>query len=148
MKSVRSGTTGRMPSAHGVIFNDRSLEWNASTHVDAFRKAGWRTGLIGELHEVGGLGRGVRIEGAVVGEQVTGEAMYPRGDADLELGVGEGEGGGMHRMKVRGAAGVRCACRSTIKRLHWLIITCHPTSGPHQKTEQASGSGRPPGDYC
>ena len=25
--------TGRMPSAHGVIFNDRSLEWNANTFV-------------------------------------------------------------------------------------------------------------------
>ena len=25
--------TGRMPSAHGVIFNDRSLELGAATHV-------------------------------------------------------------------------------------------------------------------
>ena len=25
--------TGRLPSAHGVIFNDRSLEWGANTWV-------------------------------------------------------------------------------------------------------------------
>ena len=32
--------TRRMPSAHGVVFNDRSLEWGAGTHVRQFRRAG------------------------------------------------------------------------------------------------------------
>jgi arylsulfatase A-like enzyme len=42
--------TGRMPSAHGVIFNDRSLEPNANTFVAQLRDAGWRTALIGKSH--------------------------------------------------------------------------------------------------
>jgi arylsulfatase A-like enzyme len=42
--------TGRMPSAHGVIFNDRSLELNATTFVAQLRDAGWRTALIGKSH--------------------------------------------------------------------------------------------------
>ena len=49
--------TGRMPSVHGVIFNDRSLEWGASTHVRQFRDAGWRTGLIGKSHLQHGMSR-------------------------------------------------------------------------------------------
>jgi len=42
--------TGRMPTSHGVIFNDRSLEWGANTHVRKFRDAGYRTALIGKSH--------------------------------------------------------------------------------------------------
>jgi len=42
--------TGRMPSAHGVIFNDRSLELNTNTFVAQLRDAGWRTALIGKSH--------------------------------------------------------------------------------------------------
>ena len=42
--------TGRMPSSHGVIFNDRSLEWGANTHVRRFRAAGYRTALLGKSH--------------------------------------------------------------------------------------------------
>ena len=42
--------TGRLPSAHGVIFNDRSLDWGANTHVRTFRNAGYRTGLFGKSH--------------------------------------------------------------------------------------------------
>ena len=42
--------TGRMPSSHGVIFNDRSLEWTANTHVRQFRAAGYRTALLGKSH--------------------------------------------------------------------------------------------------
>lgn len=49
--------TGRMPSAHGVIFNDRSLEWGAATFVRAFRSAGWRTGLLGKSHLQHGMSR-------------------------------------------------------------------------------------------
>ena len=42
--------TGRMPSAHGVIFNDRSLEWGANTFARQFKAAGYRTGLLGKSH--------------------------------------------------------------------------------------------------
>ena len=49
--------TGRMPSVHGVIFNDRSLELGAATHVRQFRNAGWRTALIGKSHLQHGMSR-------------------------------------------------------------------------------------------
>ncbi len=42
--------TGRMPSAHGVVFNDRSLDPGVNTFVRGFKKAGYRTGLIGKSH--------------------------------------------------------------------------------------------------
>jgi len=42
---------------HGVVFNDRSLEWGAATHVRQFRDAGWRTALIGKSHLQHGLSR-------------------------------------------------------------------------------------------
>ena len=42
--------TGRMPSSHGVIFNDRALEWGSNTFVRTLRAAGYRTGLIGKSH--------------------------------------------------------------------------------------------------
>jgi arylsulfatase A-like enzyme len=51
--------TGRMPSVHGVVFNDRSLEWGANTHVRQFRRAGWRTGLFGKSHLQHGMSRAV-----------------------------------------------------------------------------------------
>ncbi len=50
MPNRASIVTGRLPSAHGVIFNDRSLEWGANTFVRRFRDAGWRTALIGKSH--------------------------------------------------------------------------------------------------
>ncbi|MBT5140826.1 MAG: sulfatase-like hydrolase/transferase [Acidimicrobiaceae bacterium] len=49
--------TGRMPSVHGVIFNDRSLELGAATHVRQFREAGYRTALFGKSHLQHGLSR-------------------------------------------------------------------------------------------
>lgn len=49
--------TGRMPSAHGVIFNDRSLDWGANTHVRRFADAGYRTGLFGKSHLQHGMSR-------------------------------------------------------------------------------------------
>jgi len=49
--------TGRTPSSHGVIFNDRSLDWNANTHVRQFRAAGYRTGLLGKSHLQHGMSR-------------------------------------------------------------------------------------------
>lgn len=49
--------TGRMPSAHGVVFNDRSLAWTANTFVHRLREAGYRTGLIGKAHLQAGMSR-------------------------------------------------------------------------------------------
>lgn len=49
--------TGRMPSAHGVIFNDRSLDWSANTFVRRFRSSGYRTGLIGKSHLQHGMSK-------------------------------------------------------------------------------------------
>ena len=51
--------TGRMPSAHGVVFNDRSLAWNANTFVRELAGAGYRTALIGKSHIQHGLSRNV-----------------------------------------------------------------------------------------
>jgi arylsulfatase A-like enzyme len=42
--------TGRMPSAHGVIFNDRSLSPGANTFVRELRANGYSTALIGWSH--------------------------------------------------------------------------------------------------
>ena len=50
MPNRSSIMTGRLPSAHGCIFNDRSLDWNSNTFVRRFRAAGYRTGLLGKSH--------------------------------------------------------------------------------------------------
>ncbi len=42
--------TGRVPTAHGVVFNDRSLNWGANTFVRSLAAAGYDTGLIGKAH--------------------------------------------------------------------------------------------------
>lgn len=61
--------TGRVPTAHGVIFNDRSLDWGANTHARQFRQAGYRTALIGKSHLQHGMSRNsvepVDAEGAI-----------------------------------------------------------------------------------
>jgi len=49
--------TGRMPTAHGVIFNDRSLDWGVNTFVRQFRAAGYKTGLLGKSHLQHGMSR-------------------------------------------------------------------------------------------
>jgi arylsulfatase A-like enzyme len=51
--------TGRMPSAHGVIFNDRSLTPGANTFARELVGAGYRTALIGKSHIQHGLSRNV-----------------------------------------------------------------------------------------
>ena len=70
MPNRSSIMTGRMPSAHGVVFNDRSLEPGANTHVRQFRAAGYRTALIGKSHLQHGMSRNAAFpsglsEGAV-----------------------------------------------------------------------------------
>ena len=49
--------TGRMPTAHGVVFNDRSLDWQANTFVRRLKKSGYRTALIGKSHLQHGMSR-------------------------------------------------------------------------------------------
>lgn len=49
--------TGRMPSAHGCVFNDRSLAWNTNTFIRGFKKAGYQTALIGKSHLQHGLSK-------------------------------------------------------------------------------------------
>ena len=49
--------TGRMPSSHGVITNDRSLDWGANTYVRRLRREGYRTGLLGKSHLQNGISR-------------------------------------------------------------------------------------------
>ncbi|MEO1060469.1 MAG: sulfatase-like hydrolase/transferase [Actinomycetota bacterium] len=76
MPNRSSIMTGRLPSAHGVIFNDRSLEWGAGTHVRQFRAEGWRTALIGKSHLQHGMSR---------------NATFPaRGAAAIDHGYGTG----------------------------------------------------------
>lgn len=50
MPNRSSILTGRLPSAHGVVFNDRSLEWGANTFVRRLSDAGYRTQHIGKAH--------------------------------------------------------------------------------------------------
>jgi arylsulfatase A-like enzyme len=54
--------TGRMPSAHGVVFNDRSLDPNVNTFVGELRRAGWRTALIGKSHLQHGESRAAVVD--------------------------------------------------------------------------------------
>ncbi|MGB5758457.1 MAG: sulfatase-like hydrolase/transferase [Acidimicrobiales bacterium] len=67
--------TGRMPSVHGVIFNDRSLDWGANTHVRQFRDAGYRTGLFGKSHLQHGMSRNSVV--AVEGEGAVDDPYQP-----------------------------------------------------------------------
>ena len=73
--------TGRMPSAHGVVFNDRSLAWNANTFVRQLAKEGYRTALIGKSHIQHGLSRNVVREQR---EAPTLANPYPAGWDSLE----------------------------------------------------------------
>jgi arylsulfatase A-like enzyme len=50
MANRASLMTGRMPSAHGTRCNGVPLARTATTFVDLFRDAGYRTGLVGKCH--------------------------------------------------------------------------------------------------
>ena len=52
--------TGRLPSAHRVISNDRSLAPNSRTFARALREASYRTALVGKSHIQHGMSRGSR----------------------------------------------------------------------------------------
>ena len=81
MPNRSSIMTGRMPTAHGVIFNDRSLEWGANTHVRQFREAGYRTALIGKSHLQHGMSRTSVAESEL---QAAVDDPYPAGWNTLE----------------------------------------------------------------
>ena len=84
--------TGRMPSAHGVIFNDRSLDWSANTIARVFRQAGYRTGLLGKSHLQHGMSknsvvpyRGAPVQGSALPDrwdQIEDFERYLEGTAD------------------------------------------------------------------
>ncbi|HIG40885.1 MAG: sulfatase-like hydrolase/transferase [bacterium] len=73
--------TGRMPSAHGVVFNDRSLNWGANTFVRNLGLAGYDTALIGKSHIQHGMSRNVVFENKL-GPTI--EDPYPEGWDELE----------------------------------------------------------------
>ena len=73
--------TGRMPTAHGVVFNDRSLDWGANTHVRTFSDAGYRTALIGKSHLQHGMSRNAVFP---VGRQGATKDPHPQGWDTLE----------------------------------------------------------------
>ncbi len=73
--------TGRMPSAHGVIFNDRSLAWGANTFARQLVGAGYQTALIGKAHIQHGLSRNVVREQR---QAATLRDPYPHGWDSLE----------------------------------------------------------------
>jgi arylsulfatase A-like enzyme len=81
MPNRSSIMTGRVPSAHGVIFNDRSLDWNANTFVRQLRAAGYRTGLIGKSHLQHGMSRNSVV---AVDHQPVVRSPYPEGWDTLE----------------------------------------------------------------
>lgn len=74
--------TGRMPSAHGVVFNDRSLEPGANTYVRQFRAAGYRTALIGKSHLQHGMSRNAVFPTGASGAAV--DEYWPTGWDTLE----------------------------------------------------------------
>ena len=73
--------TGRVPSAHGVIFNDRSLAWSANTSPRVLRGAGYRTALIGKSHIQHGSSR--NVVRPLEREPAVGDP-YPQGWDELE----------------------------------------------------------------
>jgi arylsulfatase A-like enzyme len=70
-----------MPTAHGVIFNERSLDWGANTFVRRFRKSGYQTGLIGKSHLQHGMSKNSIV--AFRGEGVSADP-YPKGWDTIE----------------------------------------------------------------
>ncbi len=57
MPNRSSIMTGQMPSSHGAIFNDRSLDPANNTFVRRLREAGYATSLVGKSHFQHGTSR-------------------------------------------------------------------------------------------
>ena len=73
--------TGRMPSAHGVIFNDRSLEPDVNTFVSQLRQAGWATALMGKSHLQHGESRNAVVD---LGKPPVRRSPFPEGWDTIE----------------------------------------------------------------
>lgn len=73
--------TGRMPTAHGVVFNDRSLAPNRNTFARQLSEAGYATALVGKSHIQHGLSKNVAREQR---EPPTLFNPYPDGWDELE----------------------------------------------------------------
>mgnify|MGYP003949246613 CR=1 FL=1 len=73
--------TGRMPTAHGVIFNDRTLEWSANTFVRRFKETGYATGLIGKSHLQHGMSKNSMVP---FRGRAAYEPTYPQGWDQVE----------------------------------------------------------------
>ena len=75
--------TGRLPSAHGVIFNDRSLDWNVNTVARQFKEAGYATGLLGKSHLQHGMSRNAVLSYRGQGSS---RSVFPEGWDAIEDG--------------------------------------------------------------
>lgn len=73
--------TGRMPSAHGVIFNDRSLDPGVNTFARRLRASGYRTALIGKAHLQHGMSQNSMVP--FPGEPAL-RVPYPSGWNEIE----------------------------------------------------------------
>jgi arylsulfatase A-like enzyme len=151
--------TGRMPSAHGVVFNDRSLDPNVNTFVAQLRTAGWRTALIGKSHLQHGESRAAVIDyGMAPGvfspfdegwdtiefqeRYETGEVVAPDdfyGFGHIELTLGHGSMTGAHHYQWAREQGIdrdvlRCGLDPTAdiagRSEHWWQI--HPAPFPEE----------------
>ena len=102
MPNRSSILTGRVPSAHGCIFNDRSLAWNVNTFPRQLREAGYRTALVGKSHLQHGLSRNVFREA----EQAPSSFLTePEGWDAWENAERYVAGGGDGRNRLRGGPG-------------------------------------------
>lgn len=150
--------TGRMPSAHGVVFNDRSLDANVNTFVAQLRDAGWRTGLFGKSHLQHGESRASVVDfGQAPGvfspfeegwDSLEHQERYENGGVvapddfygfgHIELTLGHGSMSGAHHYQWARAKGIdhdalRCGLDSTAdiagRSTEWWQI--HPAPFPH-----------------
>jgi len=151
--------TGRMPSAHGVIFNDRSLEPDTTTFVSQLREAGWRTALIGKSHLQHGESRNAIVDlGKPPGrvslfadgwDTIEHDERYERGEAvapddfygfgEIALTLGHGAQVGAHHYqwaRERGIphevlrAGLDADSDIPIRRPEWWQL--HPAPYPEE----------------
>lgn len=80
MPNRSSILTGRLPSGHGVVFNDRSLDWGANTFVRRLADAGYRTKHVGKAH----IQVHMRQFFPAASDQPVGHQSRPPGWDDLE----------------------------------------------------------------
>ena len=138
--------TGRMPTAHGVIFNDRSLEWYANTFVRQLRADGYRTALLGKSHLQHGMSRNAvvdyRGEGAVLDSAPKGWDAYEHFERYLNESPQDPEDFyGFEKIELS----IDHGARVTGHHLHWALangakredlLTPHDKSARGQKRSE------------